>query len=480
MHLYHLIIHSPRRAALAIVTLAACSAFGAFAQPLAPRDLLSFQSSDAVQQLQDVSMAEREFQRARLGLSGGLEVRSSTSLSGTLDPPGPEPEFEFNPSIRLTAAYQFDQVTILQREGTLLQRRQQFEDRLRNGIENALSTHIGYLRADLGLQIRQRTLDETREQVALAEMQAAAGEITDAQLRTQQLRLTEAQLAVDRAAQTVRLMQEQWQQLGFVEQPVFEPLLFALPEKPVEATLDYQRLMTALRGAQAAALQSGAFGILENVSVVGGYEGTDARVFGTLGLDRGRPGIVLDGEYRESTSDRWSVTLSTKVRVDDRTFDDFTNSNGAIERLQQDLALFIDDYDRNLRRRRAEVDFRYQDFELATKRRETNQQRMLELEALLEGLPTRVEQQQRELDEVRAQRDAATGEERSSLDQRVRDVESALRDDERLLRDSENELARLRRDALRDLDGIYLTWEGYVRAVADYLDVVEERWAAQP
>jgi outer membrane protein TolC len=449
--------------------------FSANAQP--PTAAFDYVSVDTVMATSDVQQAQAELGRSRLGLSGSLDIDPTLSYGGPVDEAA---EFDFGVTTDLSFDYRFDSAAILGDEIDLLNAESRLADRRRGDVERALLAHAELLRAALFVGIEQDDL--AREQGSFAEVQVEveAGDATASVLEDARLDLESAQLALARAEQRLASARSAADRFGVGPNPSFAILHFALPDAAPEQTFDYRRLALALRRVDALGLQTGTFGVLENITLGATYGTDDINAGFNASVDRGRPGAGIDVGYDFPADDptaSWEIELSLSLRIDDRTANDFTSAERNLAEAQVDLEAFLSDFSNDAIRERQDAEFAWQDLQLALRQLETDRTRLSEVAATAESLPTEVARLRQTADQLRADRDAAQGDERTRLDQQVRDADETLRDAEGDLRDAERTQASLERTLPRSQDALYREWSEYVRAVEDYLAVVDGVWA---
>lgn len=444
------------------------------AQP--PGAAFDYVSVDTLLATNDVEEARQELARSRLGFSGAFDFDPTITYGGDVDEAA---EFEFGFDANLGVDYRYDSVAILSDEMDLLGAEARLADRRRADIEAALLAHVDLLRAIIAVGIEQTDLDNEQADVDRIQDEMDAGEATAAELEDARIDLDGARLDLEQAQSRLVNTRSQAVRYGMGPDPVFAILRFELPDAAPEQTYDYRRLVLALRRADALGLQDSAFGVLEEIVLETSYGTDDTNVALNAHLNRGRPGAGLDLGYDYPATDTtagWEIELRLSLRVDDRTPGDFSAAQRDLAEAQIALEQFLSRFSRDAIGERQDAEYAWQELQLARRQLENDRARLVEVRAILETLPGEVARLQQQADRLRADRDAATGDARTQLDQQVRDADAELRDAQSDLRSAQSDLAALERSLPRSEDALYREWGDYVRAVEDYLSVVDGDW----
>lgn len=426
----------------------------------------------------DLEDARYQLLRETLGLSGAIEFDPGASLQGQTDPPEGGEEWEIDFEASASIDYIYDAVGILEERIDLLEAEQGLLNRQRNDVFAALDTHARLLNAQIDATQVARELDDARQELRDAEADGA----TPAELRQARLRVEQAELRDRREQRDLAELVARAQEIGLSLPATFDdPLRFALPEVPVEATYDHRQLVLALESANARYLRDTAFNIVDSVRISAGYDGTDAAYSASAGLDNGRPFVGLDASYRDDDEDEWTISIGAVFRIDSSTIDDF---NGAEERLrgaEEALAEFEQAYAEDVAERLRAVDEALLEFEWAQRSLAIDADREVELEDEIVSLAAERDELIAERDAVRQRREEANaaGENdlRRDLDDQLRGLDGDIRDVERAQSAAERDLQRLIDGAERNLESLYGNWRRYVEAVDRYLETVDAAWA---
>jgi signal transduction histidine kinase len=239
-----------------------------------------------------------------------------------------------------------------------------------------------------------------------------------------ELELRDAKLdATDERARLANLERDA-AAMGMPGEPVFEPVLFALPPATAQVTPAYRILELSRIRADALVDRERVFGVVRSVELAGRYESATDRyqLDAVVGLNGGRPSLGAGLEYRPQQDDQWTVGLTARIGFGDQV----QSSIGIAERRAVGANAELEAYVAAFPRAAAE------ELRLAEVARER-----LEIP--------------REIHRTRTQELAAV---------QARGADTT----------------RLERNIARDFDRMYLAWLRYVEEVDDYLELVGADW----
>lgn len=227
-----------------------------------------------------------------------------------------------------------------------------------------------------------------------------------------------AELDVDERSLDVETLRQTLTDLGVRTSGDWRAVAFDLPVMSAERHPQARILALEVARAQARRLRASA-SVLDDLEIAASYDAAGARARGSVAWDGGRPEAAVALRWRPDDAHGWGVAVAAKFRLDDDTF----AAQARAERDQSDaeaaLAAFVDDYERDVDASARRVDMAWRDVTYADM-------------ALTEAL--------------RAWRDEPEPGSRA---------EQALR---------------------RAEDALDRAWQGYVRAVADHLELLDAPW----
>ena len=451
-------------------------ASGGLAQP--PSAALDYISGASLGAEAVMERSLAELRRSQLGLSGSLGIDPTLNYFINYDTVDPA-TFDFFLDIDLGIDYRFDLAAIIADRRDLVRSEDRYFDQRRRDVETALLIHTELLRAQNAVAFEEFDLASEQTRFAEVEQSFRANEASQAQLDAAELNLDSDQVALDRAHVRVDRARSDALRRGLGASPSFEVLQFVLPDPAPEQTFQYRQLMFELQLADVIGLQSTAFGVLQAVGLAATYEFDDYTFGANVNLNRGRPGAGVDANLDfpfDEIGSSPSITLAFDIRVDDGTPRDFTEAERNLANAQANLEEFLAQFAANAARERQDIMFAWEDLQRALRQLDINRARIAELEAQRADLPAEVVRLRTAADELRVRRDAATGDDRNTLDDELREADDLLRTAEGQLGRTEGDIANLNNGLPRSLDGVYSTWGNYVRAVEDYLGVVDGAW----
>ena len=237
--------------------------------------------------------------------------------------------------------------------------------------------------------------------------------------------------------------------------------------------------MFELQLADVIGLQSTAFGVLQVVGLEATYEIDDYTFGANVNLNRGRPGAGVDANLDfpfDETGSSLSITLAFDIRVDDGPPGTSPKRSATSPTPRPTSKSFWRSSRPTPRGNDQDAMFAWEDLQRALRQLDINRARIAELEAQRADLPAEVVRLRTAADELRVRRDAATGDDHDTLNDELREADGLLRTAEGQLGSTEGDIANLNNGLPRSLDGVYSTWGNYVRAVEDYLGVVDGAW----
>ncbi|MFO7545569.1 MAG: hypothetical protein R6W77_08755 [Trueperaceae bacterium] len=232
------------------------------------------------------------------------------------------------------------------------------------------------------------------------------------------LAIGRAELEVDELALDVETLRQTLVDLGVRISGDWRAVSFDLPV--VSAARHPQGRILALEVARSEARRLRAStSVLDELELTATYEAAGARARGSVGWDGGRPEAAVALRWRPGDAHGWGVGVSAKLQLDDDTSAALARAERDLRDAEAALASFVNGFDREVDASTRRVDMAWRDVTYAEM-------------ALAEAL--------------RAWHDTkAPG---SRAEQAVRRAE----------------------------DGLDRAWQGYVRAVADHLELLDAPW----
>lgn len=441
-----------------------------------PSDAFGYSSDEVEIASVRLERAEADLRRQRLGLSAGIDIDPGFSYGGAFDDPKVDPEFNYDLSVGIDVDYTFDLDNILGAEIAVLRARQNLRDQRRSDVTDTLVIHADLLRAQLDLAEVEGEFARARSALEEAEAGHLEGAVTDSELERARIAFESAALDLEITTREISELREQAGNRGIGGDAVYAPLQFVLPEVEAEATFDYQLRLLDLKRQQARARERGLFGVIENVTLFGGYEGTDAAISGRVSLRRGNPGAAVGLDYRDDDEDDWNIGISATIHFDDRTPADFADSELEIREAEEALRTYLERFPDNALQARLAVEERLVRLELSSRLFESNRVGEAELETAIAELELELASIEERVGVLGQRRDNATREEQDALNQQIRDLNGQLGDVERALRDATRNLERSVSRRTAEQDAVFRAWRDYVRSVDGYLRLVDGSW----
>ncbi len=282
------------------------------------------------------------------------------------------------------------------------------------------------LRAQRRADVEQALLDLSRLRIAERSLQAARQE-RDASLEDASAdpddpalarALDRAELEVDELLLDVETLAWELTQLGIRPTGAWRPFAFELPvvtqgRHPRALALGLEVALAEARRERAST------SVLDEIELTATYETAGARALGSVGWDAGRPQASVTVRWRPGDARGWGVGVSARLQVDDATTATLARAERDLHDAEAALASFVEAFGRSVEASARRVDIAWRDVTYA----------------------------ERDLADTRRARDESpTSGSRAEL--AVRRAEDALD----------------------------RAWQGYVRAVADHLELLDAAW----
>lgn len=279
-----------------------------------------------------VASAERELRAASIGTDARLSARPALSYGADIEDPA---AVDAAVALDLELGWRYDRAAVLADTATLLHARERLRHWRRRDVLDALRLQGRILTAEVALRRAELDLASRAPGSAAAER---------------------ARALVDKRRHVLAGLQDDAQALGFAGPARFAPVPFALPLAGAVAP-EHARLGLELDAARLAR-DATVFDLVRDVSLDATYESkTDGyQLSASLGLDRGRPAAVLDGQLGPQEDDQWSLTLSARFVVDAHAGDRRPAADEGVRRAQAALAAADSSYPARVRRARNQVD----------------------------------------------------------------------------------------------------------------------------
>lgn len=472
---------------LVLVGLASASA----ATPL--QAALSYRSPDLAAAEREVAEAEAELGRARLGISGSLELTPFFEYREDLLFPENLATITLGTDAFATVDYTYDWPEILLQTLDLLDAQDRLRNVQREGTWSALLAYADLLTAQLNLRLAEQTARADRRSLAETQAQFAAGDATDAELGMAQLGIDSGQLSLDSARRTLENAQADAARYGITAPVRFAFREFALPEISAEATLTYQISALGVERSEVLALQNSVYTALEEVRLGTRYAGEDYELTGGVGLDKGRPTVGASARYRDRDPEEWTVSLGATIRLGTSTPDNFAAAQRDLEAARNrlgDLGSLTED----LRRAREEALLAARDVQLSVRDADLLAQRVSELETEIKALPGKVAglraqlgRADTDLAQLVERRDAASepAEQEtlaglvSEAETRVAELNTSVLETEQRIGFAEQELTQMREFRGRAEGNLYFIWTDYLNRVNTHLERSDTTWRVE-
>ena len=451
---------------------------------------LNYRSPDLPAAEREVAEAGAELGRARLGISGSVELEPFLEYREDLLFPENFPTLTLGTDAFATLDYTYDRPEILLQTLDLLGAQERLQNVRREGTRSALLAYADLLTAQLNLRLAEQTAQTDRRSLTETRARFAAGDATDAELGMAQLGIDSGQLSLDSARRTLENAQADAARYGIAAPARFAFLEFALPEIPAEATLTYQTAALTAQRSEALALQNSVYTALEEVRLGTRYAGEDYEFTGGIGLDKGRPTVGASARYRDRYPEAWTVSLGATIRLGTSTPDNFAAAQRDLEAARNRLA-DLGSLTEDISRAREEARLAARDVQLSVRDADLLAQRVGELETEIQALPGRVAALRTQLG--RAEADLAQLVERrdaaeepalqetlaglvSEAETRAAELTTALQEAEQRTGFAEQELTQTREFRGRAEGNLYYVWTDYLNRVNTYLERSDTDW----
>lgn len=414
----------------------------AAAQSSAITSALAASSTAVETRSRDQDDAVADLERARLGVSASFDLTPALELTGAANKPKVQTALEPSIEARLRAGYRLDNADILAAEIDLERARSRLRDEQRAAIQDALRAQVTLLRAGYALTDARQAASDSGTALRAALQAYDASELTMGELEDARFDSSEADRMLARAEDDAANARQTLQELGVEALEEVPTVRFALPEGDVQQAPRVRLAELQLQRTLELAARNSTFAVLDNVQLIGGYEGTDGAGFASLSLDRGRPGANVDLRYRDDNTDKWVIGIEATLHVDDGTVLSFQRSQRNVADAESALQQAREDANDRIALRRQGVVYALDDLDAWVQAITNSERRVVELRSAL---------------------DSAT--EAGASD---RDIDRAA-----------TALSRRQDTLQRQHDRLARAWDAYVVAVGRYLTEVDGDWSLE-
>lgn len=415
-----------------------------------PEDALAYRSPELGVAQQRLTQAEADLSFWR-GFGYNARATSSASYGDILDDDlGPGFDTSVGAGVGLSYSYlPSQQQSSLARVEQL---KAELSDLQRGGVGTALQLHASLLLTQLELRLAEADFSAAQTSVSAAQEQPPADlevlqRVEEQRLAESLLTLEQYRLALEDAQREFQTLSEEASLYNLQAPAVYRLVQFALPQVSMEDTYAHRALELEVVEAQTR-LAEEPLNAFRSLALGAEYVTPTLGAEVSAGIFKAVPEANLGLSYPGGRSERWEVSVSAEIILDQNTPGRFSEATLRLDEAEAALRAFQNAFPDDLEAARQEAVRAWTNLRQREQRLELIDARIATLTEASEAIQT-------------------------ALSQASEDYERTL---ESQLRSVEQELSRAPDELERSEQELYLTWSGYLSAVANYLALAESNW----